>query len=179
MTTEQIFGRWRHHGYHCGDCADHFCEGCGLDGSGPSNSSRCYKTNVKITYETHTHSLIGSAGEEGNVWIGQWFKKEMEKILPPGINIISKTFVMTIMMNNRTKIVTPNTPWRCIRVHKDYPFPKGMVISYPMGDIPNDDIGILRMPTKGEWWSSWLKLMEENISLKKELFFEKRKKNFP
>lgn len=127
---------------HQSDCKDPYCHGCFL--GGPSNSSQCISTNVKII--GYFHYLYGVTRNGEYVYINDKFLRILRGILPPGINIIGITFGMTIMKNYETIKKTPKEPWRCIDVYKipyrnnlriihqkaSYPFSKGTMIEIPI-----------------------------------------------
>ena len=137
MTTpngKTIYGDWRekkkphHH-----NCTDPFCSGCMWVGA--ANSSECITTNVEIIRKKYHGAFEGITKNGKKVWIHPKYEKEFRKILPPGINICSKIFGMTIMKNLHSSITCPAVPWKCIKIYEK-PYERGMTILHPKGCYP-------------------------------------------
>ena len=124
-------------------CTDPFCPGCLWRGL--KNSSECKTTNVKITNVKYDGSLKGITDDGDSIWIHRKYGKEIRNILPPGINVIEKTFGMTIMKNFETIRKSSETPWTCIQIHKKK-YEKNITIIHPKGCEPFSQGTIVQIP---------------------------------
>ena len=124
-------------------CVDPFCPGCFW--RGPKNSSECKTTNVRITNEKYYGSFEGVTDDGDSIWIHRKYEKEIKNILPPGIDVIGKTFGITFMRNFETILKTPRTPFRCIKIHKRS-YGKGVTIIHPKSSLPFSKGTMIQIP---------------------------------